>query len=122
MCHISFLVLTPGYMFQSSADEDGCGFVRWVDPAPIHPHQEYIEYLQNRIFDLEMNIGDNGTEDDDNNNVVISQETICSDPYCNCPCHKKDGDLPPPSPQPPPPTTDAYYGEGATQYARWPHY
>ena len=65
-----------------------------------------------------MNIGDNGMEDDDNNNVAISQETIYSDPYYNCPCHKKDGDLPPP----PPPTTDAYYGEGATQYARWPHY
>ena len=119
MCRISFVLLTPGYMFQSSADEDGCGFVRWVDPAPIHPHQEYIEYLQNRIFDLEMNIGDNGTEDDDNNNVVISEDTICSDPYCNYPCHKKDGDLPP---LPPPPTTNAYYGKGATQYARWPHY
>ena len=118
MCRISFLVLTPGYMFQSSADEDRCGFVRWVYPAPIHPHQEYIEYLQNRIFDLEMNIGDNSTEDDDNNNVAVSQKTIYSDPYCNCPCHKKDGDLPPPSP----PTTDGYYGEGATQYARWPHY
>ena len=117
MCRISFVLLTPGYMFQSSADEDGCGFVRWVDPAPIHPHQEYIEYLQNRIFDLEMNIGDNGTEDDDNNNVAVSQETICSDPYCNCPCHKKEGDLPPP-----PPTMGGYYGEGATQYARWPHY
>ena len=88
-----------------------------MDPAPIHPHQEYIEYLQNRIFDLEMNICDNGMEDDDNN-VAMSQETFCSDPYYNCPCHKKDGDLPPPPPPPPPPTTDAYYGEGATQYAR----
>ena len=75
MCRISFLLLTLGYMFQSSADEDGCGFVRWVDPAPIHPHQEYIEYLQNCIFDIEMNISDNGTEDDDNN-VDVSQETI----------------------------------------------
>ena len=65
-----------------------------------------------------MNIGGNGTKDYDNNNVAVSQDTICSDPYCNCPCHKKDGDLPPL----PPPTTDAYYGEGATQYARWPHY
>ena len=69
-----------------------------------------------------MNIGDNDMEDDDNN-VAVSQETISSDPYCNCPCHKKDGDLPPPPPPPPPTTTtDAYYGEGATQYARWPHY
>ena len=49
-----------------------------------------------------MNIGDNGTEDDDNNNVAVSQETICSDPYCNCLCHKKEGDSPPPPPPPPP--------------------
>ena len=67
----SIPILYPRYMFQSSADLDGCGFVRWVDPAPIHPHQEYIEYLQNRIFDLEMNISDNGTEEDDNNNVAV---------------------------------------------------
>ena len=55
-------------------------------------------------------------EDDDNNNVVVSHETICSDPYCNCPCHKKEGDSPPPE------KMGGYYGEGATQYARWPHY
>ena len=50
-----------------------------------------------------LNIGDNDTEDDDNNNVAVSQDTICSDPYCNYSCHKKDGDLPPPPPPPPPP-------------------
>jgi len=85
---------------------------------------EYIEYLHNHIFDLEMNISDNGTEDDDNSNVAVSQETICSDPYCNCPCHKKEGHPPPPLPPPPPTTTTmgGYYGEGATQHARWPHY
>jgi len=79
LLHVSHFIpiLYPRYMFQSSADSDGCGFVRWVDPAPIHPHQEYIEYLQNHIFDLEMNIGDNGTEDDDNNNVAVAQATIC---------------------------------------------
>jgi len=48
-----FATTNNRYMFQSSEAPDNCGFVRWVDPPPIHPHQEYIKYLQNRIFDLE---------------------------------------------------------------------
>ena len=114
---VLFCTTNTTFLLQSSDTPKNYGFVRWVDPPPIHPHQDYIYYLQNHIFDLEMNISDNGTEDDDNSNVAVSQETICSDPYCNCPCHKKEGD-----PPPPPPTMGGYYGEGATQYARWPHY
>ena len=83
-------------------------------------HAEYIYYLQDCIFDLEMEVSsgykDNGQ--DDNNNGADSQEALCNDPYCTCPNHKKKG----PPPSPPPPTTGGYYGEGATQFAMWPHY
>ena len=102
-------------MFQSSADEDGCGFVRWVDPAPIHPHQEYIEYLQNRIFDLEMNISSGTNEEEEDENKGLSPPKYpCNIPYSNCPCHNNN----PPAP-PPPPATGAYYRDGWTQFANW---
>ena len=122
MCRISFVLLTPGYMFQSSADEDGCGFVRWVDLAPIHPHQEYIEYLQNRIFNLEMNISSgNNEEEEDENKGPSPPKYPCTIPYCNCPCHNNNGPPVPPAP-PAPPATGGYYGDGSTQFAKWENY
>ena len=97
------------------SDEDGCGFVRWVDLAPIHPHQEYIEYLQNHIFDLEMNISSgNNEEEEDENKGPSPPKYPCTIPYCNCLCHNNN----PPAP-PAPPATRAYYGDGSTQFANW---
>jgi hypothetical protein len=47
--------------------------VRWVDPHPIYSHADYIYYLQNRIFDLEMEVcSGNKDEEDDNNKGVTS--------------------------------------------------
>jgi hypothetical protein len=81
------------YLLQSSDAPENCLFVRWVDPPPLHPHQEYIYYLQDRIFDLEMEVssGDKDEEEDDNNNSASSQEVSCTDSYCNCPCHRNKG-------------------------------
>ena len=55
-------------MFQASNAPENYGFVRWVDPPPIHPHAEYIYYLQNRTLDLEMEVssGNNEEEQDEN--------------------------------------------------------
>ena len=81
-----------------------CGFTRWVDPRPIYPHQQYIYYLQDQIFNLQREVSSGYKEDeyDDNNNGASSQEALCNDL----------------SPPPPPTTTmGGYYGEGATQFA-----
>ena len=40
------------FILQSSDALENCGFTRWVDPAPIDSVQEFIEYLQIKIFDL----------------------------------------------------------------------
>ena len=100
-----------------------CGFTRWVDPRPIYPHQQYIYYLQDRIFDLQREVSSGYKDDgqDNNNNCADSQEALCNDPYCTCPNHNNKG--PSMSPPPPPTTTmGGYCGEGATQFAMWPHY
>ena len=44
---------------------ENCRFVRWVDPPRIDPHQEYIEYLQTRIFGLEREVSHANTVDED---------------------------------------------------------
>jgi hypothetical protein len=100
-------------LFQSSNAPENCGFVGWVDLEPIHPHQDYIYYLQNHIFNLQMEVSNNDKdkEEDDNNSGAGSQQAPCTDPYCSCPCHMKKG---PPSPPPPPSTMGGYSGEGAT--------
>jgi hypothetical protein len=55
--YISLLFTTyMRYLLHSSDAPENCGFVRWVDPPPLHLHQEYIYYLQNRIFDLEREV------------------------------------------------------------------
>ena len=100
-----FLVFTNTYArfwLQSSMAEDNCGFTRWVDP-PIYPHQQHIYYLQGRVFEQEREVRSmtRDEEEDDNDNGAGSQEAVCTDPYCNYPCHKKNG---PPPPPPPPPT------------------
>jgi hypothetical protein len=100
------------YFFQSSAAPENYRLIRWVDPAPMHPHQDYIYYLQSRIFDLEMAVSDGNKdeEEDEDSNGAGSQEAPCSDAYYNCPCHKKNGP-PSPPPPPPPPIMEGYYGE-----------
>ena len=117
-----FLLFCPTYeryLMQSSNAPENCGFTRWVDPSPIHPHQEYIYYLQNCIFDLEREVSSFYPDEaeDDNGNSADSQEAPCTDPYCNFPCHTKN--MPPP---PPPPAMGGYCGEGSTQFAMWDNY
>ena len=61
------------FILQSSDAPENCGFIRWVDPAPIDSVQEFIEYLQIKIFDLECKVnyyeelseGNKDDEDDD---------------------------------------------------------
>ena len=57
-------------------------FTRWVDPAPIDSVQEFIEYLQINIFDLECKVnhyekvseGNKDDEVDDTSNAAGSQD------------------------------------------------
>ena len=110
------------FLLQSSDAPENYGFTRWVDRAPIDPVQQFIEYLQIRIFDLETKVnhyekvseGNKDEEDDDTSNAASSQDEPCTIPYCNCPCHKKKGPAPPA-----PPAMGAYCGEGSTQFATW---
>ena len=61
------------FVLQSPDTPENCGFTRWVDPAPIDSVQEFIEYLQIMIFDLECKVnhyeevseGNNDDEVDD---------------------------------------------------------
>ena len=86
------------------------GFTRWVDPAPIDSVQEFIEYLQIKIFDLESKVnhyeevieGNKDDEDGDISNAAASQDEPCTISYYNCPCHKKKGPAPPAPPAAPP--------------------
>ena len=53
--------------------------------------QEFIEYLQIKIFDLECKVnhyeevseGNKDDEDDDTSNAAASQDEPCTIPYCN---------------------------------------
>jgi hypothetical protein len=62
------------YLLQSLDAPKNCEFVRWVDPPPLHPHHEYVYYLQNHIFDLEWEVssGNKDDEEDDNSNGASS--------------------------------------------------
>ena len=101
-------------------------FYWWVDPAPIDSVQEFIKYLQIKIFGLECKVnhyeevseGNKDDDDDDTSNAVASQYEPCTILYCNCPCHKKK-DPAPPAPPPTPPAMSGYCGEGSTQFATW---
>jgi hypothetical protein len=96
--------------FQDSSCLDIYGFTQRVDPPPIYPHQQYITYLQGRIFDLEYDPGSGNrdkSEDDSINNV---DEPLCNNPYCLCPYHKKHG-----PPSPPPPTPSMWVTMGKAQ-------
>ena len=114
------------FVLQSSDAPENCGFTRWVDPAPIDSVQEFIEYLQIKILDLECKVnhyeevseGNKDDEDDDTSNAAASQDEPCTIPYCNCPCHKKKGPAPP-APPPASPAMGGYCGEGSTQFATW---
>jgi len=75
----TFVLLSATYMiflFQSSDALENCGFVRWVNPPPIDPHQEYIEYLQTHIFDLEREVSHANEDDkeDENNKGASSSD------------------------------------------------
>ena len=110
------------FVLQSSDALENCGFTRWVDPAPIDSVQEFIEYLQIKIFYLECKVnyyeevseGNKDDEIDDTSNAAGSQDEPCTIPYCNCLCHKKKGPAPPA-----PPAMGGYCGEGSTQFATW---
>ena len=114
------------FVLQSSDAPENCGFTRWVDPAPIDSVQEFIEYLQIKIFDLECKVnhyeevseGNKDDEVDDTSNTAGSQDEPCTIPYCNCPCHKKKCHAPS-APPPAPPAMGGYCGEGSTQFATW---
>ena len=114
------------FVLQSSDAPENCGFTRWVDPAPIDSVQEFIEYLQIKIFDLECKVnhyekvseGNKDDEDDDSSNAAASQDDPCTISYCNCPCHKKKCPAPP-APPPASPAMGGYCGEGSTQFATW---
>ena len=67
-----FRICNTNFSLQSSAAPENCRFARWVDPAPIHPHQEYIYYLQNHIFDLEMAVSTGDVEDNINSDDTDS--------------------------------------------------
>jgi hypothetical protein len=109
-------------VFQASNAPENYEFVRWADPPPIHPHAEYIYYLQNRIFDLEMEVSSvNNEEEEDENKGASPPKEPCTNPYCNCPCHNNNGPPVPPAP-PAPPATGGYYGDGSTQFAKWENY
>ena len=70
------------FVLQSSDALENCGFTRWVDPAPIDSVQEFIEYLQIKIFDLECKVnhfekvseGNKDDEVDDTSNAAGSQD------------------------------------------------
>ena len=73
------------FVLQSSDAPENCGFIRWVDPAPIDSVQEFIEYLQIKIFDLECKVnhyeevseGNKDDEVDDTSNAAGSQDEPC---------------------------------------------
>ena len=44
------------FVLQSSDAPENCCFTRWVDLTPIDSVQEFIEYLQIKIFDLECKV------------------------------------------------------------------
>ena len=70
------------FILQSSDAPENCGFTRWVDPAPIDSVQEFIKYLQIKIFDLECKVNhyeevsevNKDDEVDDTSNAAGSQD------------------------------------------------
>ena len=121
--HIFIFISTPymKFLLQSSDAPENCGFTRWVDRAPIDPVQQFIEYLQIRIFDLETKVnhyekvseGNKDDEVDDTGNAAGSHNEAYTIPYCNYPCHKKKSPAPL-APPPAPPAMGAYCGEDST--------
>ena len=57
------------FILQSSYAPENCGFTRWVDPALIDSVQEFIEYLQIKIFDLECKV--NHYEEVSEGNMIV---------------------------------------------------
>jgi hypothetical protein len=97
------------YLLQFLDALENCGFVWWVDPTPLHPHEEYIYYLQNRVFVLEREVNSSNKNDkeDDIRNGASSHEVSCTNPYCNYSYYRNKM---PPSPPPPSSAMGGYYG------------
>jgi hypothetical protein len=85
--HFSYLHLvcknTYWYMcFPDSNCLDNCGFTRWVDPPPIYPHQQYITYLQGRIFDLEYSPESGNRDKSEDDSINDAEKPLCNNSYC----------------------------------------
>jgi len=84
---------------QDYYDEANCRFTKWVDP-PHHGHvQEYIDYLKNKLFDLQQRVQSLEADAEQNAWVIsIEGDPLCPDPWCKCPYHRnKDRPPSPPS-------------------------
>ena len=92
---------TPNMKFvlQSFEAPENCSFTGWVDAAPIDSVQEFIEYLQIKIFDLECKVnryeelseGNKDDEDDDTSNAAGSQDELCTIPLLQLPLSQEEG-------------------------------
>jgi hypothetical protein len=45
-----FRLVTFSRLLQYSTQAENCGFSQWVDPPPIDPYQQYIDYLEDVII------------------------------------------------------------------------
>ena len=68
-------------LLKNCINKGNYGFTRWVDPAPIYPHQEYINYLHERIFDLQWQVESSTRDEEDEDNINDAEENPCTDPY-----------------------------------------
>ena len=84
---------------QSYFDEGNCHFTKWVDPPHYEHTNEYIQYLKNKIFDLQQRVETLEADLAANPYAVINAEgdPICPNPWCKCPYHHNNN-RPPSSP------------------------
>ena len=68
---VLFCTTNTTFLLQSSDTPKNYGFVRWVDPPPIHPHQDYIYYQQNHIFDLEREVSSGKTDVEEDGTIMV---------------------------------------------------
>lgn len=90
-------ILTRLRIVQSSNDdEDNYNITRWVDQPAIYLYEEYIQYLQKRIFDLKREIQTMPTPKDENTiykgvDVWMEDKLVCNDLYLQVPLPWKHG-------------------------------
>jgi hypothetical protein len=96
---------------QYSTQAENCGFSQWVDPPPIDPYQQYIDYLEDVIiYNLKPELLEALASPDPSSST--GEDWCCKCSTCTCECHKKNS--PPPkdwslAPPPPPPPPGYYY-------------